>query len=291
MPETSSAPRLIAACWTSAGNVRPGITSDVSPVPFERRVRAVKEAGYVGIGFELADLDHARRTIGLDGLHDLIVESGLEIVQVEFLYDWWVDGERRRASDERRARLFEAAEVLGADNVKLGGGRPGDVRDPEQLRESFRELSDQAAAHHTRIALEPGAFSGLGDFAATIAMVTDVAHPHGGMLLDPWHLYRAGYSYDALVPLLPLDHLVAVELDDGAAEPVGTIFDDTFDNRLVCGRGAFDVPAFIRAIRRTGFDGPWGVEVMSSSLRALPVEQALKEARDGALDCLRRAAD
>lgn len=291
MLENAATPRLIATCWTSAGNVRPGLTGDVSPIPFERRVRAVADAGYVGIGFELADLQHATRTIGLEGLRDLVGESGLQLVQVEFLDDWWVGGERRRISDERRGLLFEAAEVLGADLVKAGGGRAGDVIDPDQLRESFRELADQAAAHHTRIALEPGAFSGLGDLAAAIAMVADVAHPHGGMLLDVWHLYRSGFSYDATVPLLPVDHLFAVELDDAPAEPVGTIFDDTFDNRLVCGAGAFDVPAFIRAIRRTGFDGPWGVEVMSDSLRSRPVEVALKEASDGALDCLRRATD
>jgi sugar phosphate isomerase/epimerase len=289
MLKTTGTPQLIAACWTSAGDVRPGQTSDVSPIPLERRVRAVKDAGFSGIGFELADLQEAKHTIGLEGLRDLILDSGLQFVQVEFLDDWWVGGERRRISDERRGRILEAAQILGADLVKAGGGQAGDVIDPQQLRESFRELADEAAAHHTRIGLEPGAFSGLGNLAESIAMVRDVAHPQGGMLLDVWHLYRSGLAYQATVSLLPLDYLFAVELDDAAAEPAGSIFDDTFDNRVICGAGAFDVPAFIRAIRQLGFDGPWGVEMMSTAHRALPVETALKQARDGALECLRIA--
>jgi hypothetical protein len=39
-------------------------------------------------------------------------------------------------------------------------------------------------------------------------------------------------------------------------------------------------------LRHKGFDGPWGVEILSSSFRQLPVAQALQFAADSALTVL-----
>ena len=65
---------------------------------------------------------------------------------------------------------------------------------------------------------------------------------------------------------------------------------DTFDNRLICGTGDFDVPAFIRAVLDLGWTGPWGIEHMSIASRRQPIAQVLTEARQGALDCFAAAA-
>ena len=66
---------------------------------------------------------------------------------------------------------------------------------------------------------------------------------------------------------------------------VGTDLEDTFDNRLPCGTGIFDVPSFIDAVQTIGWDGPWGIEHMSRDFRCLPVSEALTRARDAALHC------
>jgi sugar phosphate isomerase/epimerase len=273
---------LLATCWTSAGNVRPGQTPDASPHSVEERVTAVAATGYSGIGFELADLEVARSTIGYPALRDLIVESGLTRTEVEYLNDWWIDGPRRETSDFRRAALLEAATALGAHHIKVGTGQPGDTRDPRILRRELTTLAEEAAEAGTRIALEPGAGSGLHLLRDAIPLVLEVAHPALGILLDPWHLVRDGIPYAAAVEALPAEYLIAVELSDAAAEANGSFFDDTFDNRVAPGDGEFDVVAFIRAIRTLGYDGPWGVEIMSTRARGLPIEIALAEAAAGA---------
>jgi sugar phosphate isomerase/epimerase len=61
--------------------------------------------------------------------------------------------------------------------------------------------------------------------------------------------------------------MFAVELDDADRSVVGTMLEDTLDRRRLCGEGALDVPSFIRAIRAAGFDGPWGVEILSDEHR------------------------
>jgi sugar phosphate isomerase/epimerase len=279
-------PELLATCWTSAGNVRPGRTAPESPIPFSERIRAVADAGYSGIGFELADLDLARATIGLPALRRMIVDAGLDRIEVEFLNDWWVDGDRRAESDRRRQRLLESAADLGAHHIKAGTGQPGDTREATVLEDAFLRLCSQASDHGTRIALEPGAGSGLDLIEDAIPLVTRVGHPAGGILLDPWHLYRSGIAYDAVVGILPSQFLIAVELSDAPAVRRGTYFDDTFDFRLPPGDGAFDVPAFVRAVASIGWDGPWGVEVMSDELRELPIDVALDRCAVGARRCL-----
>ena len=67
---------------------------------------------------------------------------------------------------------------------------------------------------------------------------------------------------------------------------IGTLFEDTVDRRLFCGDGVFDLTGLVQVLRDLGFDGPWGVEILSTSYRKLPVDEALKRAADSALAVL-----
>jgi len=44
----------------------------------------------------------------------------------------------------------------------------------------------------------------------------------------------------------------------------------------LCGEGAFDLPGFIAATRTAGYAGPYGVEILSDALRALPLPSAAR---------------
>lgn len=277
---------LIATSWTSAGDVRPGRASGVSPIDLDERIAAVAASGYRGIGLGWDDLREAERTIGFAALRERIRDAGLRHVEVEFLDDWWLDGPRRAASDAVREGLLRAAAALGARHVKVGCGSFGDSRDARRLHRELRLLGDRARDHGTRIALEPGAGSALDLTGEAIPLLVALDHPALGLMLDPWHLVRAGLPYEQAIAALPPGLVIAAELSDGAASPEGTLLDDTFDRRLPPGRGAFDVPAFVAAVRRTGFDGPWGVEVMSERTRAQRPVDVLRDCADAALACL-----
>jgi sugar phosphate isomerase/epimerase len=64
------------------------------------------------------------------------------------------------------------------------------------------------------------------------------------------------------------------------------LFEDTVNNRMFCGEGSFDLTGLVGLLRELGFDGPWGVEILSTSYRALPVGQALKLAAQSTLTVL-----
>jgi sugar phosphate isomerase/epimerase len=278
------APDFLATCWTTAGDVVPGRTGDVSPFAVEERVAAAAMAGYRGFGIAAPDLEVVRDTIGYPALGQMLDENGLRHVEVEYLQDWWWPrGDRRGASDEVREVLFEAAAELGADHVKVGLGERENDFDEERFAGEFDRLATEAHAHGTRIALEPPALSMMATIAPAAELVRTVANPAGGLLVDIWHIFRSGTGYDQLVELLPPEYVFAVEISDSGAEMVGTLYDDTFDNRLPPGEGEFDVAGFIRALDTLGFKGPWGLEVMSTELRSLPVEVAAKRVFDAAV--------
>ena len=51
---------LLATCWTTAGDVVPGRTGEVSPFPLEERVAAAAKAGYRGFGLAASDVAATR---------------------------------------------------------------------------------------------------------------------------------------------------------------------------------------------------------------------------------------
>ncbi|WP_375423878.1 sugar phosphate isomerase/epimerase family protein [uncultured Friedmanniella sp.] len=283
-------PALLAACWTSAGNVVPFRGLLTSPLDVRERIAAVAAAGYTGFGLTREDLVVARDTIGLPAVAASLREHGITTVQLEWITNWWTDGDLRRQSDQARADLFEACPALGVDNIKVGADDDGRPVSYEQLCTGFDALARAGAEVGVRIAFENTPFSHwVKTTDQAIRFVSDVGHPNGGLIVDIWHAYRGGSDYAVIPQTLPLDRVFGVELDDGRDVVVGTDLEDTFDNRLVCGEGVFDVPEFIRQVRALGYAGPWGVEHMSSQFRRLPVPEALARARDGVLRCFAEA--
>jgi sugar phosphate isomerase/epimerase len=60
----------------------------------------------------------------------------------------------------------------------------------------------------------------------------------------------------------------------------GSIGEDTICRRRLCGEGEFDVPGFIAALDRAGYDGPYGVEILSEEFRKLPLDEACRRSFD-----------
>lgn len=288
---SSSPPEFLAACWTSAGDCRPLSGPDTSPLDVRTRIEAVAEAGYTGFGLTHADLLVARDTVGLPPVAQLLRDHGLHTVQLERISDWWTTGERKDRSDAVRADLFDACAVLGVDNIKVGADED-DAVSYDELCAGFDALADAGREAGVKIAYEnvPWSPSSIRTTEQAIQLVTDVGNPNGGVILDIWHAFRLGTDYASLLRLPPA-YLFGVELDDGVQTVVGTQIEDTFDNRLLCGTGEFDVPAFIGVVRQLGWTGPWGIEHMSIAHRELPVDVGLQRALDAARSCFEPPAD
>jgi sugar phosphate isomerase/epimerase len=278
--------RLVATAWTSAGDTSPMRTPATSPVPIAERVAAVAEAGFAGLGLIADDLLAVRDTIGFAALRHMIADHGLTHVEIELIERWWIPRGETGNSYRVRELLFEAADVLMPAFIKIGSENGPATDDPLGLVAPLRELADQAAARGTRVAIEPMPFSAIASIPMAAQIVRAAAHPAAGLIIDAWHVFRAGTSLDELRAALTPAMIFGVELNDAAQTVVGTLFEDTVDHRLLCGEGSFDLRDLVALLRDKGFDGPWGVEILSSSFRRLPVSQAVKLAAESALTVL-----
>lgn len=277
---------LVATAWTSAGNTSPMRIPGTSPVPITERVAAVADAGYVGMGLIADDLLAVRDSIGFSALRDLIADAGLTHVEIELLERWWIPRDEAGNSYQVRDLLFEAADILKPAFIKIGSDLGPRTPHPERLFEPLRELATQAAEHGTRVAIETMPFSIIPTVPMGADIVSAADHSGVGLLLDAWHVFRAGTSLEELRAALTPEMIFAVELDDAAQAMVGNPFEDTVNHRLLCGEGSFDLRGMVALLRAKGFDGPWGVEILSSSFRQLPVAQAVKLAAESALAVL-----
>ncbi|WP_327397719.1 sugar phosphate isomerase/epimerase [Streptomyces phaeochromogenes] len=264
---------LLATCWTTAGDAAPGRPDQRSPLTLRERVEAAGSAGYRGFGLLYADLVEAERAYGLSGIRSLFEDNGLVHIELELLTDWWADGAPRAASDAVRLELLRAAEALGARHLKIGP----DVEDrPWELdlwAEEFAALAAQADGVGARLGIEFLPWSNLKTVHDGLRLVEAAGHPAGGLIIDVWHTERA-HTPPADLASVPASRIVGVELNDADSEVIGTLFEDTVRRRRLCGEGSFDLTGIISALRTAGWTGPWGVEILSDTHRALPVREA-----------------
>jgi sugar phosphate isomerase/epimerase len=280
-------PRLVATCWTSSGNVGPLDVPEVSPIPPLERVRAIAEAGWNGFGFAHEDLAQVRDTIGFPALREAIDAAGFEHVEVELVTDWFQEDECLWLP--RWAMLLEAAHVLGAAFIKAGPPAGPPARDLAPYIAPLRRLAEEAAEVGTRVVLEPLPFSVIDTLPRGAELIAAVDHPAAGLIVDFWHVFRAGTSLEEFAAAVPVEAIFGVELSDAPVDVVGTLFEDTRNRRTLVGEGAQDVVGFIRTLRGMGYTGPWGVEVISDAHRALPLATALDVARSSTLTTFARA--
>jgi len=262
---------LLASYWTIAGGAFPHTDREFSPFDFEDRVEAAAEAGFTGMGIWHADLDHVLERRTLKEMKRILDDHGIIHLEIEFLTDWFLDGERKRRSDVQRQRLLDAAEALEAHHVKVGDFYREKCSLPK-LMESFAALCAEAEKHGTRVGFELMPFAMIDSLGDSLAMIAGAGAKNGGISFDLWHLAKLGISYEE-IRKFPIEYLVSVELNDGTFEAPWSLHEDTVNHRRFCGEGEFDVRGFIEAIQSAGYQGPWGIEVLSEEARSWSLER------------------
>jgi sugar phosphate isomerase/epimerase len=277
MGDMTAADELLATCWTTAGDAAPSRVDWRSPVPLRQRIEAAAAAGFTGFGVLAVDLAVAERAYGLTGIRTMLADNGIVHLELEGLPDWWSSGPERVPSDELRRFLLAAAETLGAHHLKVTPDTSGAPWDAGHWAAEFALLAAQAADAGARLGIEFLPWSNIRTVHDGLRLVEDAGHPAGGIVIDVWHVERAGTPPDALAALPP-HRIVGVELNDADGEVVGTLFEDTVDRRRYCGEGSFELTGIVTALRAAGWTGPWGVEILSTEHRRLDVRQATAHA-------------
>ena len=271
---------LLGLYWTVSGPVEVHIGREWSLFDWRDRCEQAARVGMAGLGLWHADLEHLLETRTLSELKQIMDDNGLRYLELEFLMDWFLDpdDERRRASDETRTLLFEAAAELDAHHIKVGN-IPGTPFEVPQLTERYAELCANAAEHHdAKIVYELMPFDvNVRDLDTALAVVEGADASNGGLAIDTWHMAKLGIEPDDL-RRVPTRFLSWVELSDGRYESLPDLVDETVNHRELPGEGEFPIGSYVAVGRELGYRGPWGVEVLSEELRNLPIDQIFERA-------------
>jgi sugar phosphate isomerase/epimerase len=264
---------LLASYWTISAGL-PHTDREYSSYAFRDRVESAARAGFKGFGIWHADLDHVLQHVTLREMKQIFDDNGIQHIELEFLTDWFLDGDRKFKSDIQKKKLLKAAEVLGARHVKVGDFSREETAMP-RLIEAFAELCHEAAENGTRIGFELMPFAMIDTLKDSLTMIEAAGAENGGIVLDLWHIVKLGIPFDE-VAAIPLQYLVSVELNDGTFEAPWSLHEDTINHRRLCGEGEFNIKGFVECLRKAGYKGPWGIEVLSEELRKRPLDELTK---------------
>ena len=258
---------LMNLFWTTSG-VFPGV-GEISRFDFKDRVETAARAGFKGIGIWHTDLEHITVHRSLKEMKMILDDNGIKYVELEFLTDWFLDGARKEESDSRKRRLLEASAALHAKHVKIGDFYNSKCPMPHAI-EAFAALCTEAENYGATIGFELMSCAMIDNLKDALTMVEAAGAKNGGIILDIIQVVGLGIPYEE-VSRIPLQYLIGLELNDGTL-PGSPNYDPTRTRRF-CGEGEFDIKGFIRCVQKTGYTGPWAVEVMSRELAVLSLEE------------------
>lgn len=266
---------LLASYWTISCGL-PHTDKEYSPFDFRDRVESAARAGFTGFGIWHADLEYVLKKRTLMEMKQILDDNGIKHVELEFLTDWFLDGERKGQSETRKKMLLDAAEVLQAHHVKVGDFHQ-QTKPMPCLIEAFAALCAEAAERGTKVGFEVMPFAMIQTLEDSLKLVGGAGASNGGLCFDTWHIVKLKIPYDEL-RRIPSQFIISVELNDGTFECPWSLHEDTVNHRRLCGEGEFDVKGFIAAIQDAGYRGPWGIEVLSEELRKWRLERLTTQA-------------
>jgi len=198
---------LLASYWTISAGL-PHTDREYSPFDFKDRVESAARAGFTGFGIWHADLDHVLERRSLREMKQILDDNGIKHIELEFLGDWFLDGEKKKESDERKGKLLQAAEALGAHHIKVGDFF-STITPMPRLIESFAALCKDAADHGTDVGFELMPFAMLTTVEDSLTMIEGSGAKNAGISLDLWHLVKLKIPYEK-VARIPLKYITSI---------------------------------------------------------------------------------
>ena len=166
---------------------------------------------------------------------------------------------------EMKAAIAGSAPHLpaGTPFIVITGIAPDkDIRKAsDRTVEALKELGEFAGGHGMRIAFEPLNPVNLHTDTAVwgldqgLEIVDRAGDPNVGICIDSWNVWQTPALEDVIAQCGP--KIFVVQLSDWQT-PRSTA------DRYTLGEGVIPFVPMFRAIRQTGFEGPWVIEILSS---------------------------
>jgi sugar phosphate isomerase/epimerase len=246
--------------------------------PVDHRVELAARHGFRGIGLYAGHyLQLEADGFAPHGLRELLDQHGVCLAEIEVVPGLGSAGAGGSRAADVEAVAWRMADEFGCRYLQVIG--PADTTVADAAR-AFGSLCDRAADHGLVVGLEFLPFTDIVSVHDARAIVETAGRDNGGICVDVWHHVRGADDLDAIAAL-PGELITGIQLNDGPRLPdLDDYFTDCLERRVAPGRGEFDLPGFLRAVRGTGCRVPISLEVCSRVGWGRPAEH-IGEIADG----------
>jgi 2-keto-myo-inositol isomerase len=231
----------------------------------ETDIRSAGAAGYDLVELRSNKLYEYLETYTVDDLRALLADAGVGVLSINTLeHITWRSEDDYAAIKEECAKLSEISAAIGCPYVLAvpGALRQGPKTEEETIDESVRvlsELADIAEPYGVKIGFE---FLGeAGNSVQTLDLgskIVDLVDRESvGNVIDTYHFYAGGSSFDAIDRLDP-EKLFILHINDAEDLPKDQLNDS---KRLYPGLGILPIREIKERLDKIGYDGPASIEI------------------------------
>jgi sugar phosphate isomerase/epimerase len=249
-------------------SVTPRISLNVSTIrfyklPVDQQIDVCGKAGFDGIELWVSDLEAYKESGGnwID-LAAKLKDNNLVSDNIIGFAPWAIDDPTKRdAGLQQMRREMEMTVSLGGKHIAapLSGVNRLDSS-LDDLAERFLRVIETGKAVGVTPLLELWGAGALSKLADAVKIIIATGHPDANLLLDFYHLYRGGNSFDSL-NLINLARLPVFHINDYPANPPREQLNDR--HRVYPGDGICPFRSIIPLMQKGGFQGAFSVELFN----------------------------
>jgi sugar phosphate isomerase/epimerase len=190
------------------------------------------------------------------------------------------DGRSFRASVEDAAEAIRTAHALEAGRlVVYSGARAGHTHNHARrlIKEALKELAPLAAELGIVLAVEPmhpncaAEFTFLTSLDDVLEVIQAVGSPQVKLVFDTYHLGQTADCVERIPQIA--QHIAIVQLGDAREPP------KTEQNRCLLLEGSIPLREIVEALKASGYDGYYDVELLGEEIETLEYGELLEHAR------------
>lgn len=241
------------------------------------KLLAIASAGFTVI--ELFEDDLLQCPGGAREVRKMADDLGLRIAMYQPFREFEAMPEPYRSrAFERAERAFDTMELLGADRLLVCSNVSElALPEPERAACDLFELGERARLRGLSIGYEALAWGRhVNDHRDAWSVVKMTNHRQVGLVLDSFHTLARDIDTRSMRGI-PGDRIAFLQIADAPRLALDYL-PWSRHRRTLPGDGDFDVTGLVAAVRATGYDGPFSLEIFSDALKERP---PMDVARDG----------
>jgi len=235
-------------------------------LPVEKQIDLCAEAGFDGIELWVSDVEaYVKQGGTVAELGRRIKQHGLVLENMIAFSTWMADDAVERAAGIQKMRQdMELTAGLGGKYIAAPvQGIPAVVKQKlPEYSDRYRVILEEGVQAGVTPLLELWGSGALNQLSDTAAITIGAAHPNASMLLDFYHLYRGGNSFDSLRQLnggvLPVFHI-----NDYPGSIPREALEDA--DRVFPGDGSCPFDEILPLLQEIGFRGAFSIELFNKT--------------------------